>query len=117
VLLAATLNVGFFVGDLSDPTIHQIWALFAALTVNLVATVMKRRDRTQYGATHLATSLVADLQLVASAACWVYAAQVSPEGLTRGATAVIVSLSGGALFANVVSVVLLVIETVSYDRR
>ena len=29
----------------------------------------------------------------------------------------IVSLSGGALFANIVSVVLLVIETVSFRRR
>jgi hypothetical protein len=32
-------------------------------------------------------------------------------------TAAVVSLSGGALFANVISVVLLVIETVSFQRR
>ena len=42
--------------------------------------------------------------------------------LTDGAlsaeqTATVVSLSGGALFANVVSVVLLVVETVSFQRR
>jgi hypothetical protein len=39
------------------------------------------------------------------------------EGLSREVMASIVSLSGGALFANVVSVVLLVIETVSFHRR
>jgi len=32
-------------------------------------------------------------------------------------TAAVVSLSGGALFANVVSVVLLVAETISFQRR
>jgi hypothetical protein len=48
---------------------------------------------------------------------WVYAAHIASEGLTREATAVVVSLSGGALVANVVSVTLLVIETVSYHRR
>jgi hypothetical protein len=37
--------------------------------------------------------------------------------MTGEATAGIVSLSGGALFANVVSVILLVIETVSFQRR
>jgi hypothetical protein len=59
VLLAATLNFGFFVGDLSDPTVHHGWGLGAAVGVNVVATVMKLRDRTPFGATHLATSLVA----------------------------------------------------------
>ena len=117
VLLAATLNFGFFVGDLSDPTVHHVWGLFAAVVVNVVATLMKLRDRTQFGATHLATSLVADLQLIAATAVWVYAARISSEGLTGEATAVVVSLSGGALFANIVSVTLLVIETVSYHRR
>lgn len=117
VLLAATLNFGFFVGDLSDPTVHHVGGLFAAVVVNVVATLMKLRDRTQFGATHLATSLVADLQLIAATAVWVYAAQISSEGLTGEATAVVVSLSGGALFANIVSVTLLVIETVSYQRR
>ena len=41
----------------------------------------------------------------------------SGDGLTREATASVVSLSGGALLANIVSVVLLVVETVSFHRR
>jgi Family of unknown function (DUF6394) len=117
VLLAATLNFGFFIGDIADPTLHNIYELFAAVVVNLVATVLKFGDRTQIGAVHLATSLVADLQLIAAALAWAYASQISSEGLTAGHMASVVSLSGGALFANVVSVVLLVIETVSYHRR
>ena len=116
VLLAATLNVGFFVGDISDPAVHNEYELFAAVLINLIATVLKFGDRTQLGAVHLATSLVADLQLIAATLVWVYTSQISPEGLTAGATAHVVSLSGGALLANLVSVGLLVTETVSFHR-
>ncbi|GAA1318509.1 hypothetical protein GCM10009610_44570 [Pseudonocardia xinjiangensis] len=117
VLLAATLNFGFFIGDIANPALHNIYELFAAVVVSLIATVLKFGDRTQIGAVHLATSLVADLQLIAAALAWTYAAHISTEGLTPSAMASVVSLSGGALFANVVSVVLLVVETVSYHRR
>jgi len=114
VLLAATLNVGFFVGDISDPAVHNEYELFAAVLINLIATVLKFGDRTQLGAVHLATSLVADLQLIAATLVWVYASQISSEGLTAEVTATVVSLSGGALLANLVSVGLLVSETVSF---
>jgi hypothetical protein len=117
VMLAATLNFGFFIGDIDNPALHNKYELFAAVLVNLIATVLKFGDRTQIGAIHLATSLVADLQLIAATVVLVYATNVSTEGLTPSATASVVSLSGGALLANIVSVILLVIETVSYRRR
>jgi len=117
VLLAATLNFGFFIGDISDPELHNVWELYLAVVVSLVATLLKFGDRTQIGAVHLATSLVADIQLIAAAAVWIYATQASAEGLTPHLMSSVVSLSGGALLANLVSVVLLVIETVSYRRR
>jgi hypothetical protein len=117
VLLAATLNFGFFIGDIDDPAVHNAYELFAAVVVNFIATVLKFGDRTQIGAVHLATSLVADLQLIAASAAWGYAEYVSSAGLTPAATAGVVSLSGGALLANVVSVVLLLVETVSFHRR
>ena len=117
VLLAATLNFGFFIGPLDDPIVHNRYELFAAVAVNLIATVLKFGDRTQIGAVHLATSLVADLQLIAAAVVLVYANNVSAAGITPESMASVVSLSGGALLANLVSVVLLVIETVSYRRR
>jgi hypothetical protein len=94
-----------------------VYELFAAVVVNLIATVLKFGDRTQIGAVHLATSLVADLQLIAASVVWVYATQIAADGLDRDAVASVVSLSGGALFANVVSVVLLVVETVSFHRQ
>jgi hypothetical protein len=117
VVLAATLNFGFFIGDLGDPELHSAYELFAAVVVNLIATVLKFGDRTQLGAVHLATSLVASLQLIAAAVVWTYFANVVEGPTTAEQTATIVSLSGGALFANVVSVVLLVVETVSFQRR
>jgi hypothetical protein len=118
VLLAATLNFGFFIGDLGNPELHNVYELFAAVVVNLVATVLKFGDRTQIGAVHLATSLVASLQLIAAAVVWTYATNVVGAGpITEVQTSAVVSLSGGALFANVVSVVLLVVETVSFQRR
>ena len=116
VVLAATLNFGFFLGDLGNPELHSVYELFAAVVVNLVATVLKFGDRTQIGAVHLATSLVADLQLVAAGVVWVWAAEISAAGITAESTASVVSLSGGALLANLVSVVLLVIETVTFHR-
>jgi hypothetical protein len=117
VLLAATLNFGFFLGDIAIPALHNLYDLFGALVVSLIATVLKFGDRTQLGATHLATSLVADLQLICAALVWGYAANVSEHGVTSEAMASVVSLSGGALLANLVSVVLLVVETVSFHRR
>jgi hypothetical protein len=116
VLLAATLNFGFFVGDLAEPSLHSPYELFAAVVVNLVATVLKFGDRTQIGAVHLATSLVADLQLIAAAVVYTFAARIPADGITGSEMAAVVSLSGGALLANIVSVVLLVFETVSYQR-
>jgi hypothetical protein len=117
VLLAATLNFGFFIGDISQPALHNVYELFAAVVVSLVATVLKFGDRTQIGAVHLATSLVADLQLIAATVVWAVAENVSESGMTEHAMASVVSLSGGALLANIVSVVLLVVETVSFHRR
>ena len=116
VLLAATLNFGFFIGEIGDPALHNVFELFAALVVSLIATVLKFGDRTQIGAVHLATSLVADLQLIAAGVVWVWAVEISAGGLTAVHTASMVSLSGGALLANLVSVVLLVTETVTFHR-
>jgi hypothetical protein len=116
ILLAATLNFGFVYGDLSNAEHHDVYELFAAVVVNLIAAVLKFGDRTQIGAIHLATSLVAVLQLLAASLVWFYAVNVSPDGLTSARLAGIVSLSAGALFANVVSVVLLVAETVMQRR-
>lgn len=116
VLLAATLNFGYFIGDIGNPDLHNVYELFAAVVVNLIAMVLKFGDRTQIGAVQLATSLVASLQLIAATVVWAWSTNVE-GGLTVETTAAVVSLSGGALLANIVSVVLLVVETVSFQRR
>jgi hypothetical protein len=116
VLLAATLNFGFFIGDISNPSLHNVYELLGAMVVSLITTVLKFGDRTQIGAVHLATSLVADLQLLFAALTWGYAAKIASGGVTGAEMASVVSLSGGALLANLVSVVLLVVETVSFHR-
>ncbi|NCA88153.1 MAG: hypothetical protein EOM92_04340 [Gammaproteobacteria bacterium] len=116
IVLSLTLNFGFFIGDLDNPEHHQVWELFATLVVNAIATVLKFGDRTQLGAVLLATSLAAMLQLITAVIIWAMAVHVSQEGLTPAVMASIVSLSGGAMIANVISVVLLVIETVMLRR-
>jgi len=116
IVLAATLNFGFFIGEIDNPVHHDIYERFAAVVVNLIATVLKFGDRTQIGAIHLATSLVADLQLLAAAMAWGYAVHVTQLGLSASTMSSIVSLSGGALFANVVSVVILIAETIMQRR-
>ena len=116
IVLALTLNFGFFVGEIDNPDHHHIYELFVVVVVNLIATVLKFGDRSQMGALLLATSLVAILQLIAAALVWTFAVHVTETGLTPVIMASIVSLSGGAMLANVVSVVLLIIETVMLRR-
>jgi len=117
IVMALTLNFGFFIGDMDNPDHHHVYELMAAIVVNLVATILKFGDRSQMGAVLLATSLVADLQLLVAALVWGIAVHVEPyTGLTPMVISSIVSLSGGALLANIVSVLLLLIETVMLRR-
>lgn len=56
ILLALTLNFGFFYGEIDNPQHHDVYELFAALVVSLIATVLKFGERTQIGAVLLASS-------------------------------------------------------------
>ena len=116
IVLALTLNFGFFIGDIDNPAHHDGLELAAALAVSLIATIMKFGDRSQMGAVLLATSLVADLQLLIAAGTWTWAVNVSDTGTTVEVISRIVSLSGGALLANLVSLTLLIAETISIRR-
>ncbi len=116
IVLALTLNFGFVLGDYDSSQHHNVYELFAAIVVNFIATILKFGDRTQVGALLLATSLVADLQLLAAAIVWGFATHMSPIGLDPSTMASIVSLAAGAMLANVISVVLLIIETATLRR-
>lgn len=113
IVLALTLNFGFFLGEIDNPDHHHVYELYAALIVSLIATILKFGDRTHVGAILLSTSLAADLQLIAAAIIW----SAFSGKLDDGSLMVyIVSLSGGALMANFVSVILLISETISQRR-
>ncbi len=114
IILAMTLNFGFFYGDSLDMNMHSKYELFAAILINIIATVLKLGDKTQMGSVLIATSLVADLQLIIAATIWTIFGTgntIDPEifGL-------IISLSGGALLANITSVVLYLGDTLKSKR-
>lgn len=114
IILALTLNFGFVVGDIDVIAYHSVYELVATIVVNLIATIMKLGDKTQTGSVLLATSFVADLQLIAAASVWGIVnmtAVMTPELFT-----IVVSLATGALVANVISVALFVGETLLLKR-
>lgn len=116
MILALTLNFGFFYGEIDDPIHHNVYELFAVIVVNLIATIMKFGDKTQMGAMLLATSLVAVVQLFAASLVWIFAEHVQQTGLTPTSISTIVALSGGAMLANIVSVIMLMIEASRFER-
>lgn len=111
IVLSLTLNFGFFLGEMDNTSHHNVFELFAVIIVNFIATGLKLGDRSQVGAVLLSTSLVADLQLVAAAIYWTVVVHITETGLTPDVMVSIISLSGGALLANVISVVILVSDT------
>jgi hypothetical protein len=116
VLLAAALNVSFVWGDADNWIHHPAYELFAALVINLIATVLKLGDRTHMGAVLLATSLVADLLLISAAVTWGFYSQVLHDTTSPEAVIAVVSPAAGALLANIASVILLIVETANLRR-
>jgi hypothetical protein len=55
IVLSLTLNFGFFIGDLDNPNHHNVYELYAALVVSLIATILKFGDRAHIGAVLLPT--------------------------------------------------------------
>jgi len=116
VIFACTLNFGFFIGEIDNVKVHDAGHLFAAVVVNLIALVMKFGDRTHIGATHLATSMVAMLQLLAATFVWMWQVNINHVAMNGETMSTIVSLSAGALVANLISVILLISETLRQTR-
>ena len=114
IIMALTLNFGFFYGDPSVLEQHNRYELFAAIIVNLIATIYKLGDKTQLGAVLLATSLVADIQLIGAASIWTLGEYVT--GMNIETVTAIISLSGGALLANVISVILFTSDVLKSKR-
>lgn len=116
VVLALTLNVDFVIGEIGNPKHHNLWVLFAAILVNLVATGLKLGDHSQIGAVLLSTSLVANLQLILAALVWKFSADATGAGPHPDVMVHIVGLASGALVANIISVVMVVTDTLMSRR-
>ncbi len=116
IILALTLNVGFVVGEISNPGHHSVWMLFSALIVSFATTLLKIGDRSQIGAIFISASLVANLQLVIAVTVWAVAEGGMDAPLSQNRMVSIISLTAGALVANIVSVMILVTDTLMSRR-
>lgn len=116
IILALSFNFTFVMGELDNVEHHSVWILTIAILVNLIATGLKLGDRSQVGALLLASSLVADVLLIAARVVWIVAESDTDLGPDPASMASIVSLAGGALIANTVSVAILVGDTLISRR-
>lgn len=116
IILALSFNFSFVMGDIDNPAHHNVWILTIAILINLIASGLKLGDRSQVGAMLLASSLVADVLLIASRVVWIIAENDTPAGPATESIVNIVSLAGGALVANLVSIVILIGETLISRR-
>ncbi|MCP4042890.1 MAG: hypothetical protein GY731_13190 [Gammaproteobacteria bacterium] len=116
IILALTLNVGFVVGEISNPGHHSVWMLFSALMVSLATTLLKIGDRSQIGAIFISASLVANLLLIIAITVWAVAEGGMEVPLSQNRMVTIISLAAGALVANIVSVMILVTDTLMSRR-
>ena len=116
IILALSFTFAFVMGDIDDPGHHNVWILTIAILVNLIATGLKLGDRSQVGALLLASSLVVDVLLIAARVIWVTAENQTAIGPSPESMATIVSLASGALVASIVTVIILVGDTLISRR-
>ncbi|MCW8883699.1 MAG: DUF6394 family protein [Motiliproteus sp.] len=116
-ILALALNVVFVMGDISNPTHHNVWILTLAILINLIAVGLKLGDRSQLGAILMATGLVSSLLLISARLVWVANADSGDDlSVASEQMVLIVSLAGGALVSNLVSVLTFAADTVISRR-
>ena len=116
IILALAFTYAFVTGDIDNASHHNVWLLTIAILINLIATGLKLGDRSQVGALLLASSLVADLLLITARIIWVIDENQTAIGPSPESMANIVSLAGGALLASIVTVVILVSDTLISRR-
>ncbi|MCP4332770.1 MAG: hypothetical protein GY785_08955 [Gammaproteobacteria bacterium] len=116
IILALSFTFAFVMGDVNNASHHNVWILTIAILVNLIATGLKLGDRSQVGALLLASSLVADVLLITARIIWVTAENQTATGPSQESMVNIVSLAGGALVASIVTVVILVGDTLISRR-
>ena len=116
IILALAFTFAFVLGDIDDPSHHNVWMLTIAILIQLIATGLKLGDRSQVGALLLASSLVVDVLLIAARVVWIITENQTASGPNAESVANIVSLAAGALIASLVTVVILVGDTLISRR-
>ncbi len=116
IILALSFTFAFVTGDIDNASHHSVWMLTIAILINLIATGLKRGDRSQVGALLLASSLVVDVLLIAARVLWVIDESETATGPSPESMANIISLASGALVASIVTVVILVGDTLISRR-
>ncbi len=116
IILALSFTFAFVIGGLDNSSHHNIWMLTIAILVNLIATGLKLGDRSQVGALMMASSLVANVLLIAARVVWIIHEEETALGPSPESMASIVSLAAGALIASIVTVVILVGDTLISRR-
>ncbi len=116
IILALTFTYAFVMGDIDNASHHNVWLLTIAILINLIATGLKLGDRSQVGALLLASSLVVNVMLISARVVWIIDEKQTSLGPSPESLANIVSLAGGALVASIVTVVILVGDTLLSRR-
>ncbi len=116
IILALSFTFAFVTGDIDNASHHSVWMLTIAILINLIATGLKLGDRSQVGALLLASSLVVDVLLIAARVLWVIDESETATGPSPESMANIISLASGALVASIVTVVILVGDTLISRR-
>lgn len=115
IFLSLTLNFDFVYGEFDKFSHHSIYVLYFAIVVNIIGTILKIGDRTKIGSILVATSIVALIQLVFAGIIWSYyenfSTGVSDENIFN-----VISMASGALVANFLSVMILIIDTSRIKR-
>lgn len=112
IILATTLNFAFAVGDMNDVNHHSVTELVLAISINIIALTLKFGAKSKMDATQIATSLVSCILLISAACIWHF---TTPEDISMDIIS-IVSLSWGAFLANIASIAILIIDSMSNKR-
>ena len=116
IILALAFTFAFVLGDIDNASHHNVWMLTIAILIQLIATGLKLGDRSQVGALLLASSLVVGVLLIAARVVWIITENQTASGPNAESVANIVSLASGALIASLVTVVILVGDTLISRR-
>jgi len=115
-ILALTFTYAFASGDIDNASHHNVWVLTIAILINLIATGLKLGDRSQVGTLMLASSLVVNVMLISARIVWIINEGETATGPSPESLANIVSLASGALVASIVTVVIIVGDTLISRR-